>query len=237
MHRINFVHQPRSDINPARGLRAFLASCVFHGLLLGSVIGLGLLYRSQMMPPKSGSAPGSAFISLEKMIVVSPPVRPPPPLPPKPATAATPPHEPEAKPPPEATVPLLAAQPGKPALPAPAKTQPAVHPAILHLTVATTQSPRRPAAAASISSYAPGPNVMPHPPYPMEALELGQTGTVVMNVHFDGKGDVARVDVTQSSGMPILDSETRSFIRGHWHCPALAGQIKSETVQYVLQNL
>src|SRR5271156_1858354 len=106
MHRINFVHQPRSDINPTHGLRAFFASCVFHGLLLGLVIGLGFLYHSHLSPLKSGSAPGSSFISLEKMVVISPPSPPPPPHPPKPATASTPPHALEAKPPPpEATVP------------------------------------------------------------------------------------------------------------------------------------
>jgi periplasmic protein TonB len=238
MDRIHFIRQPRADGNPTRRLRAFLASCVFHGLALCLLLGLTFLYRSHMPPLKNGSAPGSPSISLEKMVVFSPPLQSLPPQPPKPATASTPPHALEAKPAsPEATVPLLAAQPSKPELPSPAKIQVAVHPAILHPTVATTQSPRQPAASASVSSYAPGPSVLPHPPYPIEARDLRETGIVVMNVQFDVKGDVAQVEVAQSSGVPILDSETQSFIRTHWHSPVYAGQIVSVPVQYTLQNL
>jgi protein TonB len=119
-----------------------------------------------------------------------------------------------------------------------AKTQAAIHPAISHTAAATAQSsPPKPAAAASPSSYAPGVNVLPHPPYPTEARDRGQTGTVVMNVHFDARGDVALAEVAQSSGVPILDSETRSFIRAHWHSPAYAGRAVSVPVQYKLENL
>jgi protein TonB len=237
MHRIQFIHQPHPD--GARSLRAVLASCTFHGLALGLLLALTFLYRSEMPPPKSGSAPGSASISLEKIIVVSPPVRPAPPQPPKPATASIPLRAPEAKPPsPEAAVPLLAAQPVKPALSIPAKTQAAIHPVISHPTVATAQSsPPQPAAPATPSSYAPGLSVLPHPPYPVEARDRGLTGTVVVNVHFNAQGDVARAEVAQSSGVPILDSETRSFIRANWHSPAYAGQTVSVPVQYTLQNL
>jgi len=58
-----------------------------------------------------------------------------------------------------------------------------------------------------------------------------------MSVQFDVKGDVADAEVAQSSGVPILDSETRSFIRTRWHSPAYAGQIVSVPVQYKLENL
>jgi protein TonB len=78
--------------------------------------------------------------------------------------------------------------------------------------------------------------VLPHPPYPQEARELKQTGTVTLNVQFDSKGDVAHAEVAQSSGVPVLDSATRSFIRAHWHSPAYAGQLVSVPVQYTLQN-
>ena len=119
-----------------------------------------------------------------------------------------------------------------------AKTQAAIHRAISPPAAATAQSsPPKPAAAASPSSYAPGVNVLPHPPYPTEARDRGQTGTVVMNVHFDARGDVALAEVAQSSGVPILDSETRSFIRLHWHSAAYAGQTISQPVQYSLENL
>ncbi len=58
-----------------------------------------------------------------------------------------------------------------------------------------------------------------------------------MNVQFDSRGSVAQAEVAQSSGVALLDSETRSFIRAHWHSPSYAGQTVSVPVQYTLQNL
>ena len=224
MGQLDLISRPRADKGQPHRLRAFLASCAFHGLMLGLILVLAFLCRSQMSPPKSGSAPGAPSISLEKITIVSPP--------PKPAPAVG------SKPvPPEATVPVLAVQPVRPMQTTPSKTPVAIHPPISHSPIATTQSSQKPAAAASVSSYAPGPNMLPHPPYPQQAWDLQQTGTVTMNVHFDVKGDVAQVEVTQSSGVPILDSETRSFIRAHWHSAAYAGQTISQPVQYTLENL
>ena len=138
-------------------------------------------------------------------------------------------------------MPVLAVQPSKPmptTQPAPAKTRAAIHPTISHPAIATVQSsPPKPAAPVAPSSYASGPNILPHPPYPIEARDLRETGIVIMNVQFDVKGDVAQADVAQSSGVPILDSETRSFIRTHWHSAAYAGQAVSVPVQYKLENL
>jgi len=241
MHRIDFIHKPRADGGPARSLRAFLASCAFHGLLLCLILWLAFLYRSQMPPLKSGSAFGAPSISLEKMIIISPPPQPPAALPaPAPTVAATmPPREPKTKPaPPKATVPVLAVQPSQPmpaVEPIASKTPTVIHTAISH--PATTQAHPKPAAPASPSSYASGPNVLPHPPYPLEARDRGQTGTVVMHVQFDARGNVAQAEVAQSSGVPILDSETQSFIRAHWHSAAHAGQTISQPVQYSLENL
>jgi protein TonB len=239
MSRIDFIHKPRADRSRRRSLRAFLASCAVHGLGICLLLGLAFLYRSQMPPPKSGSAPGAPSISLETMVIVSPPPQPPAPAPT--VAAAAPPPEPEAKPPPpEATVPVLTVQPSKPMpaiQPITAKIRAAIHPAISPTAAATAQSPPKPAAPASPSSYAPGVNVLPHPPYPTEARDRGQTGTVVMNVQFDARGGVALAEVAQSSGVPILDSETRSFIRAHWHSPSYAGQTVSVPVQYKLENL
>jgi periplasmic protein TonB len=224
-------------------------------------VGLGFLYRSHLPPVRSGSAPGAPTLTLQTMVIVSPPSQPPPPQPPKPApavstipalpapaptvTTTTPPPKPApavgtisavgtpavgSRPaPPEATVPVLAIQPGKPiqALQSPAaKISATSHPAISHT-----------ATAASPSSYAPGPSLLPHPPYPTEARDRGQTGTVIMDVQFDVKGDVADARVAQSSGVPLLDTATRSFIRAHWHSLAYAGQAVSVPVQYTLQNL
>jgi len=231
MSRLNLISSPRLDKGRKHHRRAFLASLLFHVFALSSALALAFVYQSKLLPIKSGSAPGSPSISLEKITIVSPPPQPPTPQP----------REPETKPvPPEQGMPVLAMQPRKPMQaiePTKAKTRVAIHPAISHATVATTQSPSNPATAASPSSYAPGPNVLPHPPYPNEARDLRETGIVIMNVQFDVKGDVAHAEVAQSSGVPVLDSETRSFIRAHWHSSAYAGQAVSVPVQYKLENL
>jgi len=248
MRPLDLISHPRMNKGRTHSLRALLASCVFHGLAFGSLAALPFIYRSHLPPPKSGSAPGAPSLSLETMVIVSPP-QPPAPQPPEPkpmvdtapaiptpapiVAATPPPREPEAKPAtPEGAVPVLAIQPSKPVHAAPAKSRAAIYPAISPAAVATAQSPSKPASAAATSSYAPGPNVLPHPPYPTEAQDRGQTGTVVMNVQFDAKGDVADAEVAQSSGVPILDSATRSFIRAHWHSPAYAGQAVSVAVRY-----
>jgi len=58
-----------------------------------------------------------------------------------------------------------------------------------------------------------------------------------MNVQFDAKGNVVHAEVAQSSGVPILDTETQSFIRTHWHSTTYAGQTISQPVKYSLENL
>jgi TonB family protein len=91
----------------------------------------------------------------------------------------------------------------------------------------------KPAASASFaSSYAPGENVLPHPPYPEDAENLGETGTVVMSVTFNMAGDVTQAKVSQSSGVRVLDTCTRSFILSHWHSTALAGETVMQPVRY-----
>jgi periplasmic protein TonB len=237
MSQLDFIRKPRADGAPARSLGAFLASCAFHGLLLGSLVALSFMYRPHLPPIRSGSAPGAPTLSMETMVIVSPPPQHPAPRPPTPATALPPPAlSMIATTPPEGTVPVLAVPPSKPMQVLQSPT--AMHPAISHTAVATAQSsPPKPSVAASPSSYAPGPSVLPHPPYPTEARDRGQTGTVIMNVQFDVKGDVADARVAQSSGVPLLDTATRSFIRAHWHSPAYAGQAVSVPVQYKLENL
>jgi TonB family protein len=226
MHRIKFIHQPQSDRNPVHTRRAFLASCAFHGLALGLLLWLTFFYRAHLPLPKSGSAPGASIITLETMVVVTPapqPIQPPAPIPPAHVALPTP-------KPPDAGVPVLAIKIIKPTPPAPVKIQAPPHP------VLAQNAPSHPKPAAA-SSYAPGLNLLPHPPYPLEARNLGQTGTVIMNVQFDAGGNVIRAEVAQSSGVPLLDSTTRSFIRAHWHSAAYAGQTISQPVEYLLENL
>jgi TonB family protein len=91
----------------------------------------------------------------------------------------------------------------------------------------------KPASPSSYaSSFAPGKNVLPHPPYPEEAQSLDETGTVIMSVTFDTKGDVTQAEVTQSSGVRLLDTNTRLFILSHWHSATFAGRTMTQPVCY-----
>jgi protein TonB len=119
---------------------------------------------------------------------------------------------------------IAPAVPTAPTAPVAAMTPPALagpsQPAVVHLS--------------SIDEM--GETAMPHPGYPYSALNRGETGTVIVNVLFDAKGKVARVDIQQSSGAPDLDSVTRSFILKHWRVPALAGEIAIVPVVYRLKT-
>jgi len=240
-------------------LRALLASCVFHALVLGLLV--TLLYRENALPKRSGSAPGAPSITLSTLVIISAPPPVPPTVPAKPAlavpttpppapaadaptaVAATPPPNPEmTAPPPDIGVPILAPHPEKKEAAQPQPEKSAAKTAVVHrptphaIAVAAKEHSTT-AASATPSSYAPGINLFPHPPYPAEASDHGQTGTVVVNVQFDARGGVAEAEVTQSSGVPILDASTRLFIRAHWHSPVYAGQTVSVPVQYTLENL
>ena len=236
MSRIYLISQPRADASDVHRLRAFIASFIFHGLLIASVIGLGVIYH--VLPIPSGSPAGAPTMTLETMVITAPPppsVQPPTPhlaseLPP-PLTPPQP-HQPVALPKlPEEGVPVLDAQPSKSAPTSPAKSPAPSHPATtLRVAISAQSHPQ----AGVPSSYAPGPNFMPHPPYPTEAQDRQETGTVYLDVQFDAVGGVVGARVTQSSGVPILDSETRAFIRSYWHCPEFAGQILKVPVLYQL---
>jgi len=217
-------------------------------------------YHTHLPPIKTGSAPGAPTVTLSTLVILSPPPEPPqpplpvkpaPPVPPAPSVSEVPvtppppsPPEPITQPEPaEQGVPVLAAQPikvdqDKPAKIQSAKPSPPTHSAASPAAAVTSENHPKPTATrAFASSYAPGASDLPHPPYPDEARNLRETGTVVVNVQFDAGGGVAQTEVTQSSGVPLLDSNTRSFIRTHWHSPAYAGQTVSVPVEYKLQNL
>jgi outer membrane biosynthesis protein TonB len=58
-----------------------------------------------------------------------------------------------------------------------------------------------------------------------------------MNILFDGQGNVARADIAQTSGVAILDSATRAYIRRHWHSDAYARRSVTVPVEYTLQQM
>ena len=84
----------------------------------------------------------------------------------------------------------------------------------------------------TVSRLVVGSNQFPQPPYPVEAEMKHQTGTVNVNIQFDGGGRVAEVEVSSSSGVSILDSNTRSWIRSRWHDTSFAGQTVSVPITY-----
>jgi TonB family protein len=241
MSRIDFVARPYRDRAPARTLRAVIISCLFHGVVFGSVIGFGLLYHSRITPLQSGSAPGVPTLSLATMVIVPPPSQPAPALQP-PAMPAFSPPMPSLQPQrilpakfPEEGIPLLAASPAK-LVTTKLSKQHDLTQAVPHPIAVASEAPSN-SSAAHASSYSPGPDSLPHPPYPTEASDLNEAGVVVMNVQFNADGGVARAEVAHSSGYAVLDSETRSYIRAHWHSSTYAGQTINQPVEYSLQNL
>jgi TonB family protein len=240
MARLDFVSNLRTGRNPGRGRLALLASLVLHGAAFGSVLAVAILCRMNLPLLQTGSAPGEIILSLEKKIIVPAPT--PPPLPVEvtarhdpPAPAQPPKLELPPAPPPEG----LAVLPPEPPMPAktssPKMIKTASSPSSLEKK---HQAAAKPAvASAPPSSYAPGREDLPHPPYPIEARDGHKTGTVLVNIQFDAQGSVARARVWRSSGVVLLDDETMSFIRANWHSSIHAGQTINVPVEYKLQPL
>jgi protein TonB len=226
-----------SQTSPHRA-PALLASCAFHAL----VIGVALLVLLPHRPPvASGSRESVPSLTLSRW-VATPPVAPRPivafsktvvPALPSPAAtlAKTTPHEI-----PKGGVPVLARRAeAAQTIATPALTQDS-RPELSHGAVRPTRPGAQLHPAARASSYAAGANVFPHPPYPEEARDLRQAGTVVVSVRFDERGRVAAVEVTRSSGYTTLDNPTQAFIRANWRSAPYAGRTVSEPVEYTLEN-
>jgi len=84
----------------------------------------------------------------------------------------------------------------------------------------------------AVSAFILGSSGLPHPSYPVEALDAHEGGTVQMRVVFDGSGGIATAEVIGSSGVTLLDSWTRNFIYGHWKNAGLANQTFTVPVIY-----
>ena len=73
--------------------------------------------------------------------------------------------------------------------------------------------------------------VTPHPPYPrLRGISPG-VGQTTVQVTTDASGRVSNVVIVKSTGNPVLDSHTLSYVRGNWHGPANA----SKTTEFVYQ--
>jgi TonB family protein len=88
----------------------------------------------------------------------------------------------------------------------------------------------------SVSRLVVGTSGFPHPGYPASAMMMHLEGTVVVTIQFDGNGQAQSVDVANSSGVGILDSNTRTFIRENWHNADFAGKLVTVPVEYTLSQ-
>ena len=79
-----------------------------------------------------------------------------------------------------------------------------------------------PAQIASLGNTGAG-GERPEPPYPQLAMQTGEQGTIVLLLTGDASGNVASIDMKQSSGFPYLDHATVEFIKTHWHLPTDSG--------------
>jgi len=89
----------------------------------------------------------------------------------------------------------------------------------------------------TISKLVIGSGGFPAPGYPIEAQIKHQTGTVLLNLQFDGSGSVAEAEVTESSGHSVLDANARQWVRMHWHNGSFANRIVSVPIQYTLPGI
>ncbi|MCE0499357.1 MAG: TonB family protein [Methylacidiphilales bacterium] len=242
MVRTDLIPKQRQETHFSRQAGAFAVSCVFHATFFGLLLWVTLVYRVKWMPLPSGSQASAPSITLSTLVIKPPrPSLPPcpPPKPELPVVATTPAdvilQAPQPKlVPAENGVPVLTAQPSKTVVVTQTKTLP-THATSAPATRVTKASPTKPKPATSTSfasSYAPGENVLPHPPYPEDAQNLGETGTVVMSVTFNTIGDVTQAEVSQSSGVRLLDTSTRLFILTHWHSTTFAGETVMQPVRY-----
>jgi TonB family protein len=86
----------------------------------------------------------------------------------------------------------------------------------------------------SASKLVVGSSGFPRPGYPFAARKARQSGTVLLSVQFDGSGRAAAVSVIQSSGVSVLDSNSRTFVRANWQNPSFAGKVVTVPIEYNL---
>jgi len=256
MRQPDLISRSRADKKQPHRARGFIWSFVIHAALICGLIELSLFFQSKLALLDKGTHAGTQVISLEMMLVISPPA---PPAPFSPAVRTAPdltnvlaprspastvnpalrpmPPEPVILPHPEIGLPVLARKRMK-LLPAvPAKTGAPIHQTAAVASNGGGIGHLRPTGDKFVSSYAPGAGVLPPPPYPPEARELQESGIVRLLVEFDRAGNVALVEVVRSSGVEVLDRETRAFIRDNWHSNAFAGRSVRVPVVYALTSL
>jgi TonB family protein len=77
----------------------------------------------------------------------------------------------------------------------------------------------------------------PIPPYPKIAKEQAQQGTVRLLLKVNESGTIADIQVSESSGYPLLDRSTLEFVKRHWIVqPGTGSRSFEATIKYQLTN-
>jgi protein TonB len=75
----------------------------------------------------------------------------------------------------------------------------------------------------------------PQPEYSQQAIELGEQGTVLLEMTAAANGTITEISVKQSSGYPLLDRSTLIFVKRHWILPAgVAGRVYQAPIRFLL---
>ncbi|HEX4140136.1 MAG TPA: TonB family protein [Candidatus Methylacidiphilales bacterium] len=146
-------------------------------------------------------------------------------------------------PPPPVPAPAPAPKPATPILTQTKAPTPAPSPARIAAKPGNKPRPKYVAAHATGQGKAPEATSAqlatlgyPAPNYPLEALNLHEVGTVLMEVAFGPDGKVAHAAIRKSSGYSILDFSTQSFIRIHWKDLSRANTTIDVPIMYSLEN-
>jgi protein TonB len=76
----------------------------------------------------------------------------------------------------------------------------------------------------------------PQPPYPKEAIEQGQQGSVTLKLTVNDAGLIDAIQIVQSSGFPLLDRGAMQFVKRRWMVPpGKGGRTYEATIIYKLQ--
>lgn len=98
-----------------------------------------------------------------------------------------------------------------------------------------TGAPRGESPPGGFAASAPvvGSKNFPKPPYPFQARQRRQQGTVLLRIVVVG-GSIAEVSIARSSGHGILDSTAQSWVRSKWNFPAGLTRTLQQEIQFEL---
>lgn len=194
------------DQGQRRGRWALLCTA----LLFGALVAVGTLDSRQSIVDLLLKGAVAPVASPPQEEAASPPIEvefsPPPPPEPNPEFV-----QPKMQPPPQPPPPVEKKPEPKPEPPKPMTAHPVRKP--------PTNAPQHPVQRYAATALRAGDANTPKPPYPYEAAMRRYQGTVQLSLTV-AQGKLLSVDVVQSSGFGILDSNARQWIRQRWRLPA-----------------